>query len=69
MKNYLKVGVNDETDAPVYLGILKPSGEVATLDEYKEHQIKTANIELERIIQEKKQLDNEIAKLQIKMLN
>lgn len=66
LKNYLKVGVNDETDAPVYLGILKPSGEVATLDEYKEHQIKTANVELERIIQEKKQLDNEIAKLQIK---
>lgn len=66
LKNYLKVGVNDETDAPIYLAILKPNGEIATLDEYKEHQIKTANVELERIIQEKTKLENEIAKLQIK---
>ncbi|CYW12726.1 hypothetical protein [Streptococcus suis] len=66
LTQYSILGLNEETDSPVYIGVIKKTGEVATLDEYKEHQLKTANVELERIIQEKKQLENEIAKLQIK---
>ena len=63
---YSILGLNEETDSPIYIGVVKTTGEVATLDEYKEHQIKTANVELERIIQEKIELENEVAKLQIK---
>ena len=66
LTQYTILGLSEETDSPIYLGVLKTNGEVATLDEYKEHQIKTANVELERIIQEKTKLENEIAKLQIK---
>ena len=66
LENYLKIGVNDETDAPLYLGVVKSTGEIATLDEYKEHRIETANVELEKLEQAKQNLENEIAKLQIK---
>lgn len=66
LTQYSILGLNEETDSPIYIGVIKKTGEVATLDEYKEHQIKTANVELERIIQEKTKLENEIAKLQIK---
>lgn len=66
LAQYTILGLSEETDSPIYLGVLKTTGEVATLDEYKEHQIKTANVELERIIQEKKKIEDEIAKLQIK---
>ena len=66
LTQYTILGLSEETDSPIYLGVLKTNGEVATLDEYKEHQIKTANVELERIIQEQTKLENEIAKLQIK---
>ncbi|HEL0022409.1 TPA: hypothetical protein TT917_001169 [Streptococcus equi subsp. zooepidemicus] len=65
LDTYLKVGVNDETDAPLYMGVLKPSGEIATLDDYKSHQVHIANVELERIEQRKKKLENEIAELEI----
>ncbi|WP_099831592.1 hypothetical protein [Streptococcus suis] len=66
LTQYTILGLSEETDSPIYLGVLKINGEVATLDEYKEHRIKTANIELEKLEQAKQNLENEIAKLQIK---
>lgn len=65
LDNYEKIGVNEETESPVYIGILKSNGEVATLDEYKDYQVKTANAELEKLEQKKQNLENKIAELMI----
>lgn len=65
LTQYTILGLSEETDSPIYLGVLKTNGEVATLDEYKKHRIKTANIELEKLEQAKQNLENEIAELLI----
>ncbi|HEL1617533.1 hypothetical protein F6P74_07170 [Streptococcus suis] len=65
LAQYTILGLNEETDSPIYLGILKATGEVATLDEYKEYQIKTANVELEKLEKDKQDLESKIAELLI----
>ncbi|MFM0599100.1 hypothetical protein P7J18_02755 [Streptococcus suis] len=65
LTQYSILGLNEETDSPIYIGVVKTTGEVATLDEYKEHQIKTANVELEKLEKDKQNLESKIAELLI----